>query len=237
MAPKEQVCNYPELGEVAYKRNYRARRLSIRIKRTGEVKITIPGTLPFATAEDFVLSKSEWITEKVQEIKGKGEYTIMDGFATKEHTLHYKACNQSKIRILYNRPRIEILHPSETSIDHSAVQIVAKKAIELAYRIEAKEYLPQRLQYLAQAMSFKYSKVTIRNTVSRWGSCSAKNSISLSLHLMKLPPELIDYVLLHELCHTEQKNHGPKFWELLNQKTEGRAKQLAKEVKNYSTRI
>lgn len=236
MSPKEHINVYPNIGKVSYKRNLKAKRLSIRIKNTGEVKVTIPSVLSFIAAENFVLSKASWILEKLTELETQKQPIIQSGFNTRYHSLRFIAGDYHNIKVKYNKPYIDISYPSTIDIEHKSSQAAAKKAIELAYRIEAKEYLPLRLETMATLKGFKYDKVTIRNSVTRWGSCSSKNNISLSLHLMKLPDELIDYILLHELCHTVQKNHGPKFWELLNRVTDGRAKHLAKEVKKYSTR-
>lgn len=238
MSPKENIKVYPNIGKVSYKRNLKAKRLSIRIKNTGEVKVTIPSVLSFNAAENFVLSKARWIAEKLEEIETQKQPIIQNGFNTRYHSLRFIPEDEyTNIKVKYNKPYIDISYPSTIDIEHNSSQAAAKKAIELAYRVEAKEYLPQRLDTMAALKGFKYGKLTIRSSVTRWGSCSSKNNISLSLHLMKLPDDLIDYILLHELCHTVQKNHGPKFWELLNRVTDGRAKQLAKEVKKYSTRI
>ena len=80
----------------------------------------------------------------------------------------------------------------------------------------AREKLTTRLDELAKQHNFTYHRVTIRNQKSRWGSCSATNNISLNMKLMALPDSLIDYVLLHELLHTQIKNHGPAFWAKLD---------------------
>jgi predicted metal-dependent hydrolase len=103
------------------------------------------------------------------------------------------------------------------------------------YRFEAKKILPPRLSELAKHYNFTYQKVTIRNNKRNWGSCSSINNISLNLQMMKLPYELIDYILLHELVHTEIKNHSARFWEKLNEVTNNTARELAKQVKQYST--
>ena len=100
-------------------------------------------------------------------------------------------------------------------------------------RIKALEYLPGRLQALAKINRFEYSGVKISKSKSRWGSCSSKKNINLSLFLMRLPLHLIDYVILHELCHTIEMNHGPQFWELLENTCNGRARLLRKELKTY----
>ena len=72
--------------------------------------------------------------------------------------------------------------------------------------------LTRRLQELSAKHGFVYNRVTIRNQRTRWGSCSYKNNISLNMKLLRLPDELIDYVLLHELAHTRVHNHSPEFW-------------------------
>ena len=85
-----------------------------------------------------------------------------------------------------------------------------------ALRKEAKKILPVRLEELAKKHGFKYGKVAIRNAKTRWGSCSYRNNINLNLHLARLDDDLIDYVILHELCHTIEKNHSARFWALLH---------------------
>ena len=99
-------------------------------------------------------------------------------------------------------------------------------------RITSDKLLKDRLDALAAQHGFSYNRVTIRCQKTRWGSCSAKNNISLNRQLVLLPGYLIDYVLLHELVHTRVKNHGPLFWAELDQ-VAGEAKQKAAELKKY----
>ena len=84
-----------------------------------------------------------------------------------------------------------------------------------ALRSQAKATLPGRLASLAARHGFEYRKVFIKNNVSNWGSCSSLGNINLNLRLVTLPPELADYVMLHELCHLRYMNHGPQFHALL----------------------
>jgi len=79
----------------------------------------------------------------------------------------------------------------------------------------ARRQLVERLEHLARHHGFSYNRVFVRNQKTRWGSCSGKNNISLNINLVRLPPELIDYTILHELVHTRVKNHGPGFWRQL----------------------
>ena len=77
---------------------------------------------------------------------------------------------------------------------------------------QAKEYLPKRVAYYAARMGLSYGRITIRNQKTRWGSCSSKGNLNFNCLLMLTPPEVIDYVIVHELCHLIEMNHSPAFW-------------------------
>jgi predicted metal-dependent hydrolase len=91
----------------------------------------------------------------------------------------------------------------------------ARRALLAWARRRAAEELPARLEDLAGLHGFDYDRVSIRHQRTRWGSCSPRGGISLNLRLLFLEPELIDHVLLHELCHTREMNHSKCFWTLL----------------------
>lgn len=101
-----------------------------------------------------------------------------------------------------------------------------------AMRAEAKRVLPARLSELAKKYSFEYNQVRIKHNVSNWGSCSRKGNINLNLNLVRVPENLRDYVILHELCHLRHPNHGPEFHALLESLCPGhRLKE--KELRKY----
>ena len=99
-------------------------------------------------------------------------------------------------------------------------------------RAEAKAYLPARLRELADLNGFRYNQVRIKHNVSNWGSCSVKGNINLTLNLMRLPEELRDYVMLHELCHLKHLNHGPEFHALLESVCPEH-RRLQRQLKDY----
>ena len=108
--------------------------------------------------------------------------------------------------------------------DYSSEQIEAM-------RREAKRVLPAMVERLAQKNGFRYGRMTIRATRSKWGCCTSKNNLSLSLFLMTLPTRLQEFVVLHELCHTVHHNHSAEFHALLNKVTSGREKELSRQLK------
>ena len=103
-------------------------------------------------------------------------------------------------------------------------------------RKQAKIILTAKLKLLADKHKFSYNRVFIRNQKTRWGSCSSKNNISLNINLVRLPQELQDYVILHELVHTRIKNHSKKFWSELNNYA-AESKKMAKELRKHSLNL
>jgi predicted metal-dependent hydrolase len=95
--------------------------------------------------------------------------------------------------------------------DGGACQVALKRWLT----DKAKAYLIPKLKQVSDETGFSYSSVSIRQQKTRWGSCSSRRSISLNARLLFLPPELVRYVLVHELCHTRHLNHSPNFWRLV----------------------
>jgi hypothetical protein len=185
-----------------------------------------------------VISKADWIAEKMDYLNSvKVPHANLDGYQTRAHTLRLVASDCLKITIRMQENNVIVCFPNSYNDTDSVVRQAAQKAIEMAYRQEALEYLPTRLEHLASEIGAQYRKLSIKKTTSRWGSCSSKNNINLSIYLMKLPDALIDYVILHELCHIKYKNHGEGFWGELDKLTGGRAKSLAREIRKYRTGI
>lgn len=88
-----------------------------------------------------------------------------------------------------------------------------RAALERRYIAAAKEYFPQRVDYFNQFTGGSYNRITIRDQKTRWGSCSAKGTLSFNWRLMLAPPAIPDYVIVHELCHLTYMNHSAAFWQ------------------------
>ena len=101
------------------------------------------------------------------------------------------------------------------------------------YMESARKIFKRKTAAYARKMGVTYGRITIREQKTRWGSCSSRKTISLSYYLMLLPERLIDYVLLHELVHTREMNHGPAFWRLLDEAVGEDSRQLCAALRNY----
>lgn len=233
----ETVIKHPQLGEITVSKTRRARRITLSVRPPDKIRLSMPAWVTMKEAMRFVDSRVEWVEGAIEKYAAKHPVEVIEmPYFTRWHHLKLSPLDTSKITISIRYGIIEVIYPLELDYRDETVQQAVKKGIEEAWRAEAKEYLPERVSALATEHGFQHGKVSIRNTVSKWGSCSSRNDISLSLHLMRLPDHLIDYVLLHELCHTVHKNHGPKFHQLLDEHTGGRHKALNKELRSYHTR-
>ncbi len=237
-AVETHTVEYPGIGEVKVAVSRRARRITLSVKADGTVRLAVPCGVPAERGIEFLESKKEWVLRTRAKYPGKPA-SIVPPFTTRSHTLVLLPCDvpaESTIKIRITATEIIVAYPVALDPVGETVQKAVRKGIEEAWRAEAREYLPVRLALLAERTGLRYNKVAVRNTVSKWGSCSARNDISLSLHLMRLPAHLIDYILVHELCHTVHKNHGPQFHALLNRLTGERHPALRRELRNYHTR-
>ena len=96
------------------------------------------------------------------------------------------------------------------------ILLKSNKRIFLKNKESARDFILSRLSYHNNFYNFKFNSVRIKNTKSRWGSCSTKKNLNFNYKLIFLPKELADYVIVHELCHLKQFNHSRAFWELVS---------------------
>lgn len=222
-----------ELGPITVQANARAKRYILRVK-DGAVYATLPAGGSLNVLKELVEKSRPQLREAIQRLPAAKDI-FDEGTDLQTNTFRLHIFRTDRINFYMNL-QDGILHiacPDNTDFHDERVQGLLRQMLEKALRHEARRILPRRLQSLARQHGFTYTAVKINNSKSRWGSCSAQKSINLSLSLMLLPDHLIDYVLLHELCHTREMNHSPRFWELMDSVTDRRALTLRSELKTH----
>jgi predicted metal-dependent hydrolase len=224
------------IGPVLLERSLKAKRISIRLQPLKGVRVVIPHQSSFEDGQRFLYSKVDWIRQHLPRIAGQEKkrtiYEEDTEFQTFSHRLKLVAHDSATLKGRISKGQLLVFYPAGRQPADTDIQEYIRRAIEETYRLEAKQFLPQRVAHFAGLFGFSYQKVVIKKAGTRWGSCSYCNNINLNLHLMRLPAHLRDYVILHELAHTVEKNHGPNFWALLD-KISGDAAGLDKEMKSY----
>ncbi|MDP3436778.1 MAG: SprT family zinc-dependent metalloprotease [Bacteroidales bacterium] len=231
----EKILKHPIIGEVKIVKGGGGSsiRLSVHIRRG--VRVSIPRFASFTEAERFIESRIDWITaalikqrrraDRFSVALGEGEEILTLSGVIK--FLRVDSMPGKKIKIsVKGVDRIISYHPDATKED-------LKDAVIKILRKDAKEYLPSRLETLARQHGFIYNKLFLKNNTSNWGSCSSKSNINLNIHLMRLPYELCDYIILHELCHLKYRNHGEKFHKLVNELCGGNEREITKELLKF----
>jgi predicted metal-dependent hydrolase len=226
-----KVVHFKSIGPVTFFRNRRSKNMKISVKPDKSVLVSFPFYVTEKEIFSFLAQNEEWIRRQKENVESRKQL-LTPGTILKTKMASIELCYNHICEVKAEGTSIKFYSPEFNS---ESAQSTLEELLTRLYRLEARKLLPPRLKELATANGFSYQKVTIRNNKRNWGSCSSRNNISLNQQMMKLPDELIDYILLHELVHTEIKNHSIRFWNRLDQLTQNRAKELAKEVKKYST--
>jgi predicted metal-dependent hydrolase len=222
------------IGTIMLRRSRRARRFSIRVTMFDGILVTVPWFASYAAAMEAVERNRSWVLREIARAgeQARCQFGVLEqgGFVTRAHRLLVEQGDIDHPTVRIRRGVIAVRYPHSLHLDSATVRRAIRSGILAAYRIEARSYLPGRVRELADHHGFSFRRVFIKDLRSRWGSCSAVNNINLALQLMRLPDELVDYVILHELAHTREKNHGPAFWKLLHH-VSGDAKGLDRRLR------
>lgn len=201
-----------EFGPIVVRRLARARAITLSLNARGQPKLTAPRRTSLRAIERLINESRPHIRELLARHGASTRYA--NGMAIgKQHSLVVVPGGQLRVR--RQGCVITATVPPRLLLEHPTVQQAIGHAAHAALRREAKHYLPGRLATLATQHGYTYQRVRFSHATSRWGSCSSQGTISLNIALMNLPFALIDYVLIHELCHTQRMDHSPAFWRLV----------------------
>lgn len=212
---KELSVNTPH-GEILFTHEIKhgLRRVYIRINNDGKVMLR-SARMSINEARGIILSKSGWIQAKLAEKRTNAVFDPLQnmhylGVQYENQWIFNEKMGIGSVKIGFQAGKCVFEYNPQMMRD----EILLEK-LDGFYRKEAKKIVPPLVEKWSAVMGLKPKSVTFRKARSRWGSCSSKGGLSFNIYLAKLPPECIEYVVVHELAHLAHHNHGAQFWALV----------------------
>ena len=232
-----QLKSDSKFGKIEFTQSERAKNINVRILKDG-LRVTLPKRATEAEALRFIDSVREKILRKQEKLRNCASENALflrenSTLQTLTFSVEIRKAERENVHFRMKNAVLTIEFPQTADCENEKMQAVFWNGIKYFLRKEAKRVLPERVRKFADENGFLYEQVKIQSSKSRWGSCSRGKDINLSFYLMLLPQPLVDYVILHELCHTKEMNHSPKFWQWMDKTTNGKAKVLRAEMKKY----
>jgi predicted metal-dependent hydrolase len=191
------------------RRSDRARRIRVRVDpRDGAVEVVLPRRAAQREAAAAVVELRGWIGRRRAEVA-----VTRARVAARDGTVPYLGTDL----VLRAEPRRTRVHRRGDVLLVPAGAAEAQAAIERWYRRQARVEIAPRLDAAAAAVGRPYSKLTIRDQRTRWGSCSSAGAMSFNWRLLLAPDVVLEYVVRHEACHLAVMDHSPRFWALMGQ--------------------
>ncbi len=204
-------------GNLSVRESRRARRLSMRVSTSGRVEVTAPLRTAPRTIERFLSQHREWIERQ----REKARRLALPAQPFPPQQLELSACEQTvRIHLAGGKGRIR-LTPAATDVLTIAGDVsrpgALREALQAWLMHRAREVLAPMLASVAAETGLHYARLSIRRQRTRWGSCSSRGTISLNCCLLFQRPQVVRYLLIHELAHTLHMNHSPRFWQAVAQ--------------------
>lgn len=199
-----------ELVEYEVRRSDRAKNARIDVGIRG-VTVVIPEGVD-RDPESLLLENAAWVVEKIGEYETYREQ-IPDRNYEEGEAFQY--LGEPHEVVIEKRPSSEVEDRQLLLAAHHVEQTSVKRALETLYRRKARERFEDRADHYTAELGVDYEKIEVRNQRTKWGSCSTSGTLGLNWRLMMAPPEVVDYVVLHEIAHLVEPNHNDEFWELV----------------------
>jgi len=193
----------------------RARRLSVRVYPGGRVEVVVPPGASAAAVQKFVGTHRQWIHRRVVDLSTAAAADESRPMSIKlpaigrHYAVEYEHSAEAAAHVRIAGENVIVV----------SVPLHNDRAISAALRDWlaelAREQLGSELAKVAAEGGFRYGRAQIRRQRTRWGSCSASGTISLNVCLLFMRPQVVRYLLIHELCHTRHMNHSARFWSLV----------------------
>ena len=159
--------------------------------------------------EELLMENAAWVLEKKAKYDQYREQIPDREFEPGER---FPYLGDQYVIVVERRSSSQIVEDEFRLAEHNVEQTSVRRALESLYRRKARERFEKRASRFADEMGVDYNKIEVRNQRTKWGSCSTTGTLGLNWRLMMAPPEVVDYILIHELAHLREQNHTDEFW-------------------------
>jgi hypothetical protein len=206
-----EIVSYQNI-QATILRSSRRKTIAIQIK-TGQVFMLVPQALPIAEIQNIIVKKNRWITEKLQ-LQSQFSASEAKKFVSGEifsclgqdYRLEIVQGNSPRIN-LYQNQLLAVVRDKQ--LDNSAL---IKRLLIHWYQQQAEVNLRKKTQHYANIIGVTPTRIVVKTFTARWGSCSTKGEIYYNWKIIMATDAVVDYVVVHELCHILHHNHSPAFW-------------------------
>lgn len=174
------------------------------------VRVVVPETEDIQPTE-LLKENAVWVTEKKQKYDTYREQVPDREFEEGEE---FPYLGDEYEIVIERRPSSDVTDKFRLA-KHHVDQTSVQRSMESLYRRKAREVFEDRSEHFAEEMGVEYDKIEVRNQRTKWGSCSTTGTLGLNWRLMMAPPDVVDYIVIHELAHLREPNHNSSFWSLV----------------------
>lgn len=227
----QKTINIDNVGDVTFYKRTNTRNIRIRINGS-DVKVTLPPWVPYKAAKAYVEQKADWINQN-RKVRHMLRHGVHIG---KQHQLYIQQSSSDRFSSKITSTTLFARIPAGKPVESAEVQRKLESYARKVLTIESEELILPRIRDLAYEHEFEVNQIEVKNLKSRWGSCDSHHNIAISLFLIQLPWECINYVIYHELSHTEHMNHSQAFWRRVSQFSPN-YKLIRLKMKQYSPHV
>jgi predicted metal-dependent hydrolase len=199
----------------------RNRHIRLTVAMSTGLRVSVPPRFPVQDVPSIIRERAAWVLRKLDEYadlersfpRQRYRHGSRIMYLGRSCLLRLRPSRNGHARVRHSNRTVDVALPANQGLDSREERVRA--IVHRWYRSQAQELIAARAAEIAAGMRVRPGRITIRKQRSRWGSCTAEGHLNFNQLLMMAPPNVIDYVIVHELAHLHELNHSPRYWKIV----------------------